>query len=428
MAPVLSLSFGGCEAYNQASYRAVAQQAVAQGITWLAASGDTGAADCDRSSAIPQAAKGLAVTFPASIPEITAVGGTQLDDTTAKYWSATNGPSGGSALGYIPETVWNDTPLPAGFDAAGGGASILFPKPYWQTGPGVPNDKARDIPDVSLAASPYHAAYQFYLYGGIYTVGGTSASAPSLAGVVALLNQYLASKPGAAPASGLGNINPELYRLAQSPPTTFSTTSPAAITPSAALSAVPIASRAWSATLPARATISPPASAPSTPTTSSPSGMPAPPAPPPSPPTLPKRVWTIPSTSPSPFAAPPPGPHPPEPSPSSCRTSWTTVIGTANLTRGYRRFDRHALRAGLFRDRRRWRHHRGLQRRQGVQHFLRQRHGRREPSRHRIPGGPLHHSQPRFQTDAHRQLAVRPSCSPRRPACRPPSPYSPSTA
>ncbi len=217
VAPVLSLSFGGCEAYNQASYRAVAQQAVAQGITWLAASGDTGAAECDRSSATPQAAKGLAVGFPASIPEITGVGGTQLDDTTAKYWAATNGPSGGSALGYIPETVWNDTPLPAGFDAAGGGASILFPKPYWQTGPGVPNDKARDTPDVSLAASPYHAAYQFFLYGNIYTVGGTSASAPSMAGVVALLNQYLASKPGAAPASGLGNINPELYRLAQSP-------------------------------------------------------------------------------------------------------------------------------------------------------------------------------------------------------------------
>ena len=217
VAPVLSLSFGGCEAYNQASYRAVAQQAVAQGITWLAASGDTGAAECDRSSATPQAAKGLAVGFPASIPEITGVGGTQLDDTTAKYWAATNGPSGGSALGYIPETVWNDTPLPAGFDAAGGGASILFPKPYWQTGPGVPNDKARDTPDVSLAASPTHAGYQFFLYGGLYIVGGTSASAPSMAGIVALLNQYLASKPGAAPASGLGNINPELYRLAQSP-------------------------------------------------------------------------------------------------------------------------------------------------------------------------------------------------------------------
>src|ERR1019366_6311531 len=153
LAPVLSLSFGGCEAYNQASFRAVAQQANAQGITWLASSGDTGAAECDRSAVIPQAAKGFAVGFPASIPEITAVGGTQFDDAKGNYWATTNGPSGGSALGYIPETVWNDTPRVNGFSAGGGGASILFPKPYWQTGPGVPNDKARDIPDISLTAS-----------------------------------------------------------------------------------------------------------------------------------------------------------------------------------------------------------------------------------------------------------------------------------
>src|ERR1035441_3984850 len=106
VAPVLSLSFGSCEAYNQASFRAVAQQAVAQGITWLAASGDTGGAECDRFAATPQAAKGFAVGFPASIPEITAVGGSQLDDSTAAYWAPTNTASGASALGYIPETVW----------------------------------------------------------------------------------------------------------------------------------------------------------------------------------------------------------------------------------------------------------------------------------------------------------------------------------
>ena len=90
VAPVLSLSFGACEAYNRASFRAVAQQASAQGITWLAASGDTGAAECDRFSAIPQAAKGFAVGFPASIPEITSVGGTQFDDANGKYWATTN--------------------------------------------------------------------------------------------------------------------------------------------------------------------------------------------------------------------------------------------------------------------------------------------------------------------------------------------------
>jgi uncharacterized protein (TIGR03437 family) len=215
VAPVLSLSFGGCEAYNEASFRGVAQQAVAQGITWLAASGDTGGAACDSTSAIPQAAKGLAVSFPASIPEITAVGGSQLDDTTAKYWASSNGPNGGSALGYIPETVWNDTPFVGGFSAAGGGASILFPKPYWQTGPGVPSDNARDIPDISLAASPNHAGYQVYLYGTLYIFGGTSAPTPAMAGIVALLNHYLTSKSVIA-KPGLGNINPTLYRLAQS--------------------------------------------------------------------------------------------------------------------------------------------------------------------------------------------------------------------
>jgi uncharacterized protein (TIGR03437 family) len=220
LAPVMSLSFGSCEAYNQASLRTVAQQAVAQGITWLASSGDTGGAECDRFAAIPQAAKGLSVIFPASIPEITAVGGTQLDDTTAQYWAPTNTSSGASALGYIPEAVWNDTPFIGGFSAGGGGASILFPKPYWQTGPGVPNDKARDIPDVSLAASPNHAGYQVYVYGALYLVGGTSASAPSMAGVVALLNQYLVSKSILA-KPGLGNINPTLYRLAQSTTNVF---------------------------------------------------------------------------------------------------------------------------------------------------------------------------------------------------------------
>ena len=214
VAPVVSLSFGACEAYNHASFRAVAQQANAQGITWLASSGDTGGAECDRFALIPQAAKGFAVGFPASIPEITSVGGTQFDDATGKYWATTNGPSGGSALGYIPETVWNDTPL-GGFSGGGGGASILFPKPYWQTGPGVPDDKARDVPDVSLSASANHVGYQLFVFGGLFTVGGTSAGAPSMAGVVALLNQYLTSKSVLA-KPGLGNINPELYRLAQS--------------------------------------------------------------------------------------------------------------------------------------------------------------------------------------------------------------------
>ncbi|MEO8597703.1 MAG: protease pro-enzyme activation domain-containing protein [Candidatus Solibacter sp.] len=219
LAPVLSLSFGGCEAYNRPALRAVAQQAAAQGITWLASSGDTGAAECDRLSNIPQAAKGLNIGFPASIPEITAVGGTQLDDSP-RYWATKNTPNSASALGYIPEAVWNDTEFINGFSAGGGGASILFPRPYWQTGPGATTGLMRTTPDVSLAASPNHAGYLVVLYGGLYTVGGTSASSPAMAGVVALLNQYLLSK-GTIAKPGLGSINPTLYRLANGPNNIF---------------------------------------------------------------------------------------------------------------------------------------------------------------------------------------------------------------
>ena len=80
----------------------------------------------------------------------------------------------------------------------------------------MPDDKARDIPDISLGRlRPTMRAIRSIVYGALYAVGGTSASAPSLAGVVALLNQYLASKSILA-KPGLGNINPALYRLAQS--------------------------------------------------------------------------------------------------------------------------------------------------------------------------------------------------------------------
>ena len=80
LAPILVFSFGICEPYVSQSdaifVRSLAQQANAQGITWIAASGDAGAAACDQGSS--QAASGLAVSFPASLPEVTAVGGTNL--------------------------------------------------------------------------------------------------------------------------------------------------------------------------------------------------------------------------------------------------------------------------------------------------------------------------------------------------------------
>ena len=214
LAPVLSLSWGACELYANAGFQVVAQQANVQGITWVVSSGDTGAATCDRSAPTPQVAKGLAASFPADIPEVTAIGGTTFDEGTGTYWNRKNSANLGSAISWIPEVVWNDALERGDLAAAGSGASVLYAKPYWQSGPGVPADGARDVPDVSLAASPDHDGYLIYTEGGLYVFGGTSCGTPVFAGIAALLNQYLAVQ-GAAAQTGLGNMNPNLYRLAR---------------------------------------------------------------------------------------------------------------------------------------------------------------------------------------------------------------------
>ncbi|MBV8818030.1 MAG: S8/S53 family peptidase, partial [Acidobacteriaceae bacterium] len=157
---VVAMSYGGCETGAKAlalQLQTIAQQANAQGMTWVASSGDSGAAGCDSGAVATQ---GPAVIVPASIPEVTAVGGTRFNEGGAGYWRSTNNPNMSSALSYIPETAWNDYSFvssqgqPGG--ASGGGASAYFNKPYWQAGPGVPQDGMRDVPDVALAASAQH--------------------------------------------------------------------------------------------------------------------------------------------------------------------------------------------------------------------------------------------------------------------------------
>jgi uncharacterized protein (TIGR03437 family) len=219
VAPVITVSYGSCEIGWRLSYwRAIAQQANAQGITILNSSGDSGAAGCDPQGDMPFAAAGRMVDFPAVLPEITAVGGTQFVEGTGAYWASANSSNLGSALSYIPEAVWNESGS-AGLGSSGGGASLLYAKPVWQTGPGVPDDQARDVPDISLSAAG-HDGYIVISSGSMGAVGGTSASAPSMAGIMALLNQYQVSK-GFQQKPGLGNINPQLYRLAQSAPSAF---------------------------------------------------------------------------------------------------------------------------------------------------------------------------------------------------------------
>jgi hypothetical protein len=152
------------------------------------------------------------VNIPASVPEVTGVGGTEFTDGTGTYWG-TNNSSFGSALSYIPESAWNDDP-PKGFAASGGGFSMYYSEPWWQNGPGVPKNSSRNVPDVALTASGRHDPYVYVTRGQFNWIGGTSAAAPTFAGMVALLNQYWGT-------NGLGNINPNLYALAQRVPGIF---------------------------------------------------------------------------------------------------------------------------------------------------------------------------------------------------------------
>ena len=214
LAPILSLSFGSCEAAMGASenqyWNSLWQQAAAQGMSVFVASGDSGAAGCDSPDA-HTAVHGAGVNGLCSSPYATCVGGTQFADTAnaGLYWSTVTNPATyGSALTYIPEAAWNESGTVAGGSglwATAGGASIVYPKPAWQSGTGVPVDNHRFVPDVSLSASG-HDGYIIYMSGQLSVEGGTSASTPSFAGLMALTVQKAGARQG--------NANPAFYTLA----------------------------------------------------------------------------------------------------------------------------------------------------------------------------------------------------------------------
>jgi hypothetical protein len=229
IAPIITISYGGCEsgfgASFLAAYNQLLQLANVKGITVMSSSGDDGATDCDTLGGI--ATGGLAVDFPSSSPFVTSAGGTMFSgdvSNASAYWNSANASNNSSAKTYIPEQPWNETTPSGGLDAggaAGGGASGFFSKPAWQTGLGVPNDSSRDLPDVSLNAAAIHDGYVVCSQGSCTNgflasngqpnvFGGTSFVAPSLAGILALVEQKLGT-------GALGNIGPTLYGLANGP-------------------------------------------------------------------------------------------------------------------------------------------------------------------------------------------------------------------
>jgi kumamolisin len=100
----------------------------------------------------------------------------------------------------------------SGWSSSGGGQSIFFNRPPWQTGNGVPAGTKRLVPDVSAAADPDTGAFLIF-HGKVGQFGGTSWSAPMWAGFCALINEarIKANKPA------LPFLNPLIYPLIGTP-------------------------------------------------------------------------------------------------------------------------------------------------------------------------------------------------------------------
>ncbi|MGZ3628713.1 MAG: protease pro-enzyme activation domain-containing protein [Ktedonobacteraceae bacterium] len=202
-AQIATISWGECESQSgNAELQTldnILSQGSAEGIAMYAASGDSGAYDCNDTN--------LAVDSPAGDPNITGVGGTNLQLNNGAYGS---------------ESVWSnpsDTQHSPEGAGGGGGISSFFKEPTWQTGPGVQNQYSngnREVPDVSADADPA-TGYSVYCTvaasgcssSGWITVGGTSAAAPLWAGSTALINEYLQKQQ----KSRIGFANPMLYGL-----------------------------------------------------------------------------------------------------------------------------------------------------------------------------------------------------------------------
>ena len=215
-AQVVTTSWGQCEeleGFGQASSEnTLFQEAAAQGMTIVSASGDDGSEDCFPTPPT------LQVDDPASQPYVTGVGGTTL---------AANATTG-ARLG---ETVWNDGPS---IGASGGGLSSFWPMPAYQkdapsslhvingnssgTTCSASSGDCREVPDVSADGDP-NTGYVIYWNGsdtavppatpGWQVVGGTSAAAPAWAALIALTN-------ASATCAGtpIGFANPALYHAA----------------------------------------------------------------------------------------------------------------------------------------------------------------------------------------------------------------------
>ena len=164
-------------------------QMAAQGQSFYAASGDSGAYDAQSPNGTPI----LSTDDPASQPYVTGVGGTRLNLS--------------SSQNYVSEVAWNSNG-----GSTGGGVSSIWTIPSWQTTvPSAASHQMRNVPDVALDADP-NTGFSIFTSGQWQVIGGTSASAPLWAGYTALINQLRAQNG----LTSLGFANPTFYAMANS--------------------------------------------------------------------------------------------------------------------------------------------------------------------------------------------------------------------
>ncbi len=210
---IWSISLGQCEDIFSRTDAAAVNDAVRAaeqgGMSVFVASGDSGGLEClgfhARDPRIPAAG----ISFPGDLPQVTSVGGTALQLTTAGQ--------------YLGQTAWTEPLLSQG---STGGQSILFSQPAWQRAPGVISSYSdgsvcgqpagrycREVPDVAADAAPTSGA-AVRVRGRWVSEGGTSLATPVWAAMTTLIDQYLRGR-GDNP---VGFANPLLYRLASHPP------------------------------------------------------------------------------------------------------------------------------------------------------------------------------------------------------------------
>ena len=221
-------TFGGAALQQMQSFDQTYQNGINKGDTFLASSGDQGNSGAAKQHKESTILSTTAVGFPAVSPLVTAVGGTQL----MLGWKLA--PTASNALAFAASTtnteaLWNECFIvfTSGNCGTGGGVSSFFAAPSWQSGQASINGGARSIPDLSWNAAVnggvliYTTQFPTVLRQGWHIEGGTSASSPQMAGIIALANQARAGA-GKAP---LGLLGPHIYKLgnadASAPDSTF---------------------------------------------------------------------------------------------------------------------------------------------------------------------------------------------------------------